>query len=89
MAAQKLSVTMTRTIDAIRAGGGEAHPERGGWWRSSPTGQRLQIPTDYRRLAKDGHGWHPNHHVACSARTAGQTQRPRQPRSSGVPSGGM
>ena len=42
----RLSPTKIRTIEAIRENGGEAHPEFGGWWRASPDGPRLVIPTD-------------------------------------------
>lgn len=42
----KLSSTMLGTLAAIASSGGEAHPERGGWWRTAPApaGQRLVVP---------------------------------------------
>jgi len=44
----KLSITMVRAIDAIRAAGGEAHPEQGGWWHGSSdlATPRLETATD-------------------------------------------
>lgn len=43
----KLSPTMLTAIKTIRAAGGEAHPERGGWWRSAPVpgGHRISWPS--------------------------------------------
>lgn len=43
--ARKLSQTMARALDAIRADGGKAYPEKGGWWRGV-SGERLSIETD-------------------------------------------
>jgi hypothetical protein len=40
----KLSAHMQRTLDAIRAHGGTASPEGGGWWRGAD-GARLDVQT--------------------------------------------
>lgn len=48
----KLSDTMRRSLVAILAGGGEVHPEKGGWWRSRPDGERIGFEvTDWRERA--------------------------------------
>lgn len=48
----KLSDTMRRSLVAIIAGGGEVHPEQGGWWRSKPDGERIAFEvTDWRERA--------------------------------------
>jgi len=43
----KLSRTMLLAVEAIRAAGGEAHPEKGGWWRNAPepAGERISVPS--------------------------------------------
>lgn len=47
MSTKKLSKTMISAIAAIRAAGGTAYPEIGGWWRSAPApaGERLTVPS--------------------------------------------
>lgn len=51
MPTPKLSITMTRAVDAIRAAGGEAHPVTGGFWHGSadPASQKLEIAMDGRQ----------------------------------------
>ncbi len=43
-----LSQTMQRALLAIHAGGGEAHPEKGGWWRSTAAGPRIEFESNWR-----------------------------------------
>jgi hypothetical protein len=47
MSKSKLSKTMLLAVEAIRAAGGEAHPEKGGWWRNAPApaGERIGVPS--------------------------------------------